>query len=122
MKQAPHERLERGRFSVRCGQECCQVGDLSRVAAVKDLVRLRSELPALRRSTYGQVDARHDDAFVSIASDGLLCLFNAADEKVACPLPEGKQWKLAFASSECVVDEMQSATLDAQSVAILVSG
>ena len=92
------------------------------VEAVRDLVRLRSELPGLRQPAYESMDTHHADAFAGFVGDGYACLFNAGGEAATIQLPGELQWRLAFSTAGCEVDTSQRATLDAQSVAILVSG
>jgi glycogen operon protein len=90
--------------------------------AIKALVHLRNELPTLRQPTFEGLETQYEDAFVSTVGQDGAWLFNAGDEAVTFQLPGEKEWTLAFSSSWCEVDTAQRATLDAQSVAILVSG
>jgi glycogen operon protein len=95
--------------------------DFEFVGAVRELIRLRRETPALRRSKYSQSDCQHEDAFVSLLRDGVACLFNGGNESASFQLPEDNTWQLVFSSSECNLDTTGLATLDAQSTAVFVS-
>jgi glycogen operon protein len=96
--------------------------DFEFVGAVRELIRLRRETPGLHRSKYAQSECQYKDAFVSLLEDGVACLFNGGDESVSFQLPDGEDWRLVFASSECSLDTAQLATLEARSVAVLLSG
>ena len=91
-------------------------------ATVKALIGLRKDLPALRRSTYEQTATSHEERFVSVINGGVACLLNASDKAESVQLPDDDTWRVVFASSGCELDTAQQATLNAQSVAVLVSG